>query len=68
MKKGMLKGYFYIKNRVDNFLREESGEASLIAIILVIVVVIALAGIFRDELTKIVTDLIDRIRASINGF
>jgi len=65
MKKCVLNGFSRIKNQVNNFLKEENGEANLIAIILVIIVVIALVAIFRTQLTDIVNGLFDQIKASL---
>lgn len=68
MKKWLSNCYFRAKERINNFMREESGEASLIAVILIVVVVIALAVLFRDSLTGIVNDLLDGIESDIAGF
>lgn len=65
MKKRLLNGFFRMKNQVNNFLKEESGEANIIAIILVIIVVIALVAIFRTQLTEIVNDLFQQIKDSL---
>lgn len=65
MKKRLLNVFFRMKHQVNNFLKEESGEASIIAIILVIIVVIALVGIFRTQLTEIVNGLFQQIKASL---
>jgi Flp pilus assembly pilin Flp len=54
-----------MKNQVNNFLKEESGEANIIAIILVIIVVIALVAIFRTQLTEIVNGLFQQIKDSL---
>lgn len=56
---------FQIKSSLNKVLTDESGEANIIAIILIILVVIALVVIFRDELTGIVTDLLVRIREEL---
>lgn len=57
-----------LKNRVNNFLTKEDGGSEIIAIILVIVVIIALAVIFRDQLTGIVNKLFGRISGEIDSF
>lgn len=65
MKKRLLNVFFRVKNQVNNFLKEESGEANIIAIILVIIVVIALVAIFRTQLTEIVNGLFQQIKDSL---
>lgn len=65
MKKRMLNGFFRMKDRVNNFLQEESGETNIIAIILIIIVVIALVAIFRQQLVQIVNGLFDQIKNSL---
>lgn len=65
MKKRLLNGFFHVKNQVNNFLKEENGEANIIAIILVIIVVIALVGIFKIQLTEIVEGLFQQIKDSL---
>lgn len=62
MKKYFMNG---LKKFADKFLKEENGEANLIAIILVIIVVIALVGIFRTQLTDIVNGLFQQIKDSL---
>lgn len=51
--------------RILNFLKDENGETNIIAIILIILVVIALAAIFRKQLTDVVNKLFDQIRDSL---
>ncbi len=65
LKKRLMKGLFRLKNQVNNLLKDESGEANIIAIILVIIVVIALVGIFRTQLTQIVNGLFQQIKDSL---
>lgn len=65
MKKLLLNGFLRMKNQVNNFQKEESGEANIIAIILVIIVVIALVAIFRTQLTEIVNALFQQIKDSL---
>ncbi len=65
MKKWLMNSLFRMKNKAESFLKDESGEANIIAIILVIIVVIALVAIFQEQLTNIVNDLFTRIRESL---
>lgn len=54
-----------LKNRINKLLKEERGEANIIAIILVIIVVIALVAIFRSQLTEIINGLFKQIKDSL---
>ena len=65
LKKRLLNGFFRMKNQVNSFLKDESGEANIIAIILIIIVVIALVAIFRTQLTQIVNGLFEQIKESL---
>ena len=49
------------KRGVNSFLKDEEGETNLVAILLIIVVTVALVAIFKSRLTKIVTDLFDKL-------
>lgn len=51
------------KEKINKFLTNESGEANIIAIIIVIAIVVALAIVFR----KNIKDLFDQIWTSIFG-
>ena len=53
----------YIKTRLAKLLKNERGEANIIAIILVLAIVIALAIVFRDAISK----LFNNIWSSISG-
>ena len=50
-----------IRSLVEDFKTEEAGAAEIVAIILIIVAVIAAAGIFKTQLTQLVTDIFDKI-------
>lgn len=62
MKKCLMNALSRAKNRAISSLKNESGEANLIAIILIVIVVIALVAIFEQQLTVIVGDLFQRIK------
>ena len=51
-----------ISSLVEDFKTEEAGAAEIVAIILIIVAVIAAAGIFKTQLTKLVTNIFDKIK------
>lgn len=68
MKMKLLRGYFRAKGLLEDFAKEERGEANIIAIILIIVVVIGLAALFRDGIKEVVTNLMERIKGEAGGF
>lgn len=54
-------------NRIKQFLREEDGMGT-VEIILIIVVLIGLVIIFRNEITDIVQSLFDQITERTSSF
>lgn len=54
--------YAVAKNSVKNFFEKENGESNIIAIILVILVVIALAAVFKNAIVELVNGLFDAIK------
>ena len=68
MKMKLLRGYFRAKGLLEDFAKEERGGAEIIAIILIIVVVIGLAAVFRDGIKEVVTNLMERIKGEAGGF
>lgn len=65
MKMWLWKKYFQAKAGLQNFLREEDGEANIIAVILLILVVIAIVAIFKNQISAIITDLFTKIRTEM---
>ena len=45
---------------VNRLLHEEKGASDIVAIMLIIVIVLAVAVIFRDQLQSLVKDIFDR--------
>lgn len=68
MKMKLLRGYFRAKGLLEDFAKEERGEANIIAIILIIVVVIGLAAIFREGITEVVTNIMNAIKGKSADF
>lgn len=56
--------YVEAKMKMDSFLKNEKGEANIIAVILVLAIVIAIVVIFRKSITKMVNDLWTSINSS----
>lgn len=57
--------YVEAKMKMDSFLKNEKGEANIIAVILVLAIVIALVVIFRKSITKMVNDIWAEISGNI---
>lgn len=56
--------YVYIstlKHRVVSAIKEERGEVSIIAIIIILAIALALAVIFRDQIGKLFNNIWDQI-------
>lgn len=62
----MLASHF--KNRfLSPFFKEEKGASEIVAIIVVIVIILAVAVIFRDQLTQIVTNVMQQLTDFTGG-
>ena len=54
---------------VSQLLEEERGDTNFVAIIIIIVILIAIAGIFKDQLEKAIKKVFDSLTNFIdNGF
>ena len=54
---------------VSQLLEEERGDTNFVAIIIIIVILIAIAGIFKDQLEKAIKKVFDSLTNIIdNGF
>ena len=58
--------YVEAKMKMDGFLKNEKGEANIIAVILVLAIVIAIVVIFRKSITEMVNRLWNDISSSFN--
>ncbi len=67
----MLKMYLKAKHSFKQFLKQakedESGLATL-EIVLIIIVIVALAGVFRDGITEALKGLIEKVQELLSGF
>lgn len=61
-------GYFKAKCKVMSFFEDETGDTNIIAIILLIVVVIAMAVIFRKQIANVINSLFNRVNNDISNF
>ncbi len=55
-----------VGEKVHNFFVDEEGDTNLISIVIVLVIVIALAAIFRKNIANIVKAMWDSISGDIN--
>lgn len=55
------------KNKAMDLFKKENGETNIIAIVLLIVIVIALAVIFRDSITALVQRLLNKVTTNAEG-
>lgn len=56
----------YIKNRVNEILREEKG-VGVVEVILILVVLIGLVIIFKSQLTSLVQSIFEKITSESSG-
>lgn len=55
------------KNKALGLVKKENGETNIIAIVLLIVIVIALAVIFRDAIKNLLQSLLNKIQANADA-
>ena len=58
---------FLVKEKVSKILKNESGEANIIAIILILAIVIALAIIFRNQLSALFTKIWSSLFSNVDN-
>ena len=63
MRGKMMNSFFEGKESVKNFLKEEKGAADIVAILVVIVIIIAVAGIFKTQLLEFVNQVMESLLA-----
>lgn len=57
--------YVEAKMKMEGFLKNEKGEANIIAVILVLAIVIALVVIFRKSITNMVNEIWSEISGNM---
>ena len=57
-----------IKQIYNSFVKNKKGEVNMIAIVLILLVVIILAVIFKDGLTNLLKSIFTRLENDINNF
>ena len=56
-----MKGKMAVRNTIRNFVAEEKGVSDMVAIILLIVIIIAVAAIFREKLEEAVNQVFSKL-------
>lgn len=57
---------FGLMNWVEDFLTDEEGDTNMVSMIVLIVIVIALAAIFKDGLEQAIKDVFSKLSDFIN--
>lgn len=56
-----------VKNSVDGFVSDETGASDLVTALILIVIVIAVAAVFKDQLVKIVNAIGNKVMTWISS-
>lgn len=59
--KNYLKGQIILSNKIRSFMSEERGASDIVAVIVLIVIILAVAAIFKDNLTKAVEKIMKNL-------
>lgn len=57
-----------IRNAYRDFIKKEDGEINMIAIVLILIVVIMLAVIFKDSMEELLKTIFERIKDDVANF
>lgn len=52
---------FLLKERLNNFFEDERGAADIVAVILIIVIAVAIAWVFKDRIMELINNLFNQI-------
>lgn len=55
-----------LKEKFNDFIHEERGAADIVAVILIVIVAVAAAWLFREQIMNLINDLFKQI--NIDGF
>lgn len=53
--------------KMKDFWKEEKGAADIVAVILIVIIAVAAAWMFREEIIKLIEKLFGDINGSLNG-
>lgn len=57
----MWKLRFYMESLVESIMRDEEGDSNMVAVIVLIVIVLAVAAIFRTKLIEVVNSVFGKL-------
>lgn len=57
----MIKLQTKMRNFAEDFKKEERGASDIVAILLIILVVVAIAFVFKEQLGKLVTNVFNKV-------
>ncbi len=57
-----------IRKAYRDFIKKEDGEINMIAIVLILIVVIMLAVIFKDSMEELLKTIFERIKDDVANF
>ncbi len=61
LRQALIKAELKTKNAIYNFIKEEKGGTEIVAILLIIIVLIGVVVIFRNQLSELIVGFFDRI-------
>jgi hypothetical protein len=67
LKRAAIKADIRIRNAMHRIINEEKGGTEIVAILLIIIVLIGIVVIFRNQLSKLITDFFERITNDVNN-
>ena len=67
LRNGLVKAREKVVETVKDFFTDENGDTNMISIILVLVIVIALAALFRKNIAAMVTSMWESISEKFSG-
>jgi Flp pilus assembly pilin Flp len=65
-KQALIKTELKVRNAIYNFVNEEKGGTEIVAILLIIIVLIGVVVIFRNELSALISSFFKRITNDVN--
>lgn len=64
--KFLIEKYVETKMKIEEFMKNEKGEANLIAVILILAIVVVLVIVFKDQITDMVNRIFDKANADVD--
>lgn len=62
-----LRGRMACANAIHRLAKEEKGASDIVAILLLIVILVAVAAIFREQLMNAVTTAFEKLQTALEG-